>query len=173
MRVTRQQRIKRKNRNARRGLLRAIFEIRFSNFLSRLGARSALALAAASLIPRAAYAQGCALCYTSAAAAHKAGIQALRHGILILLIPPLLMFLAIVWLTYRRRGELANPEAPRDAGWDSAQRGPEAELSGCRSSEPVLSNLADLHTIKATSPHVTFRSDRRGSRPTHVQRGTL
>ena len=46
------------------------------------------------------------MCYTSAAAAKKAGIQALQHGVLILLVPPLLMFLAIFWVAFRRRDSL-------------------------------------------------------------------
>ena len=36
-----------------------------------------------------AFAQGCAMCYSNAAATSKAGQRAIDHGVLILLIPPL------------------------------------------------------------------------------------
>lgn len=49
------------------------------------------------------YAQGCAMCYTTAAAAKAAAIRALRSGILVLLIPPVLMFIGIFVLAYSRR----------------------------------------------------------------------
>jgi hypothetical protein len=50
-----------------------------------------------------AYAQGCAMCYTSAAAAKAGAIQALRSGILILLLPVLVMCAGIVVVIYRSR----------------------------------------------------------------------
>lgn len=49
-----------------------------------------------------AFAQSCAMCYTSAAAARSEGIRALQHGILILLLPPLLIFGGICFTAYRR-----------------------------------------------------------------------
>ena len=54
-----------------------------------------------SLAPHAA-AQGCAMCYQSAAASGAKGQAALRHGILILLIPALALFAGIFWTIYRR-----------------------------------------------------------------------
>jgi len=59
-----------------------------------------LALAA---IPMVARAQGCALCYQSAAAAGPRAIKALRNGIVILIIPPMFVCSAISFLVYRRR----------------------------------------------------------------------
>ena len=50
-----------------------------------------------------AYAQGCAMCYTSAAAAKAGALQALRSGILILLVPALTMFAGIFVVIYRSR----------------------------------------------------------------------
>ena len=47
-------------------------------------------------------AQGCAMCYQSAAASGAKGQAALRHGILILLIPALALFAGIFWTIYRR-----------------------------------------------------------------------
>jgi hypothetical protein len=58
--------------------------------------------AVASLAPRAA-AQGCAMCYQSAAATGNHSIVALQHGILILLIPSVGLFVGIFGLIYSRR----------------------------------------------------------------------
>jgi hypothetical protein len=50
-----------------------------------------------------AYAQGCAMCYTSAAASKAGAIHALRSGILILLVPVLVMCAGIFVVIYRSR----------------------------------------------------------------------
>ena len=63
-----------------------------------------LAIVVNLLAPDALHAQGCALCYQSAAASGIHFIQALRSGILILLLAPLVVFAAIVILAYRKRG---------------------------------------------------------------------
>jgi hypothetical protein len=49
-----------------------------------------------------AFAQGCALCYTSASAAGAAGLRSLDYGILALLTPALVLFLSVMFLLYRR-----------------------------------------------------------------------
>lgn len=62
------------------------------------------AIAAISLaIPPRASAQGCALCYQSAAAAGSRAIHALRNGIVILIVPPFFICTGISFLVYRRR----------------------------------------------------------------------
>jgi len=48
-------------------------------------------------------AQGCAMCYQNAASSGAQGREALRHGILILLVPALSLFIGIFSLIYRRR----------------------------------------------------------------------
>lgn len=48
-------------------------------------------------------AQGCAMCYQNAAASGARGSAALRHGILVLLLPALGLFLGVFGLIYRRR----------------------------------------------------------------------
>jgi len=63
-----------------------------------------------------AYAQGCAMCYTSAAAARAGAVQALRSGILILLVPALIMFAGIFVVIYRSRDRFSG-----SADW-SAER---------------------------------------------------
>jgi hypothetical protein len=54
------------------------------------------------------FAQGCALCYSDAAATPPAAQAALRHGILILLFPPMILFAALYVFLYSRR--------PREVG---------------------------------------------------------
>jgi len=81
----------------------------------RLGTGSLLllgALVAAITLAAApsASAQGCALCYQSAASAGARAIQALRDGIVILIIPPFFICTAITYLVYRRRN-LHNQDA--------------------------------------------------------------
>jgi hypothetical protein len=65
--------------------------------------RWAVALAGVLSSSALAYAQGCAMCYTSAAAAKAGALQALRSGILILLVPALVMFAGIFVVIYRSR----------------------------------------------------------------------
>jgi hypothetical protein len=49
-----------------------------------------------------AFAQGCALCYTSASAVGAAGQRSIDYGILALLTPALVLFLSVMFLLYRR-----------------------------------------------------------------------
>ena len=49
------------------------------------------------------YAQSCALCYTQAASSTTRFIQALRSGILILVIPPMCLSIAVTLIAYKRR----------------------------------------------------------------------
>lgn len=62
-----------------------------------------IAFGSVLLVSPAAFAQGCALCYNDAAATGPHAIAALRHGILILAIPPMLIFAGIFAVLYRRR----------------------------------------------------------------------
>jgi len=59
------------------------------------------------------YAQGCAMCYQSAAASGARLIHALKSGIVILMIPPVLMTGFFARLVYRRRN-LCNGEFVED-----------------------------------------------------------
>jgi hypothetical protein len=60
------------------------------------------------------FAQGCAMCYNSAAAANAGAIQALRSGILVLLIPPVLIFGAICTFALRNRSRFNDGNAVDD-----------------------------------------------------------
>jgi len=51
---------------------------------------------------RGAYAQGCALCYTTASATGAAAQRSLDWGIFALLAPALTLFLCVMYLLYRR-----------------------------------------------------------------------
>ena len=59
------------------------------------------ALCVSAVSPRA-FAQGCALCYTTAAAAGAAAARSLNLGILVLLVPTLIMFVGVIVLLVRR-----------------------------------------------------------------------
>jgi len=67
--------------------------------------RRAAAVMAAMASPAALYAQSCAMCYQSAAASGPRSIHALKVGILILMIPPVLITAAVVYLAYTKRDQ--------------------------------------------------------------------
>ena len=71
----------------------------------RLTRRAKVALAGVMVLATnaAGYAQSCALCYTQAAGSGHRFIQALRTGILVLIVPPMFMSVGITMLAYRKR----------------------------------------------------------------------
>jgi hypothetical protein len=75
--------------------------------ISPLLRRCLLGMAGLMLLfaPLGLFGQSCSLCYTQAAASTARFLQALRSGILILMIPPMFLSIAITVLTYRRRNE--------------------------------------------------------------------
>jgi hypothetical protein len=56
-------------------------------------------------LPLPAFSQNCALCYTQAASAGARMIQALRSGILVLIVPPTLMWAVVTVILYRKRNQ--------------------------------------------------------------------
>jgi hypothetical protein len=56
--------------------------------------------------------QSCALCYTQAASAGTKMIQALRSGILILIIPPTLASIGMVFVLRRKDAQFNQPNGP-------------------------------------------------------------
>jgi hypothetical protein len=54
-------------------------------------------------------AQGCIMCYTSALAAGKGVQDALRNGVLVLLIPVMLILIAVALLVWRKSIPATNP----------------------------------------------------------------
>jgi len=68
--------------------------------------------------PLPAFSQSCALCYTQAASAGARMIQALRSGILILIVPPTLMSVGMIFIVYRKRNQFRPDDAPdSDRTW--------------------------------------------------------
>ncbi len=66
--------------------------------VARVSALAALAL----FVAQDAFAQGCALCYTTAAAAGQAAARSLDIGILVLLVPSLVLFICVLAFAIRR-----------------------------------------------------------------------
>lgn len=60
--------------------------------------------------PPAAFSQSCALCYTQAASAGARMIQALRSGILILIVPPTLMSIGMVFIMKHKRNQFRHDD---------------------------------------------------------------
>jgi hypothetical protein len=66
----------------------------------------ALVVLALVFIPLPAFSQGCALCYTQAAASGAKMIQALKNGIMILVVPPTLGSIGMIFLLHRKRHQI-------------------------------------------------------------------
>jgi len=66
-----------------------------------------------------AFSQSCALCYTQAASSGSRMIEALRSGILVLIIPPTLMWLVIAAIMYSKRNQFkrADNAAGSNSNW--------------------------------------------------------
>ena len=62
-----------------------------------------------------AFSQSCALCYTQAASSGARMIEALRSGILILIVPPTLMSVAMIFIVYRKRNQFREEAAALDS----------------------------------------------------------
>ena len=68
--------------------------------------------------PLPAFSQSCALCYTQAASAGTRMIQALKSGILILIVPPTFMSVGMIFIVYRKRNQVRqDDDAPDDSDW--------------------------------------------------------
>jgi hypothetical protein len=68
--------------------------------------------------PRPAAAQSCALCYTQAASSGNRMIQALKSGILILIVPPTVLSVGMIFVLYRKRYQVRPADdAPQSDSW--------------------------------------------------------
>lgn len=76
-------------------------------------------LFAAGTLAVPAYAQSCALCYTQAASSGARMIEALKSGILILIVPPTLMTIAMIGVLYHKRNQCKRPNSMMevDGSW--------------------------------------------------------
>ena len=65
--------------------------------------------------PLPAAAQSCSLCYTRAASSGARMIQALRSGILILIVPPTFMSVGMIFIVYRKRNQFRQVDDAPDS----------------------------------------------------------
>lgn len=77
--------------------------------VARIAVMCAAVVAMLAAVAPHVFAQGCAMCYQSAAASGAQGREALRHGILVLLFPTLGLFVGIFGLIYSRRNISREP----------------------------------------------------------------
>ena len=61
-----------------------------------------------------AFSQGCALCYTQAASSGARMIQALKSGILILIVPPTLGSVGMIFVVYKKRDQVRHSDEDGD-----------------------------------------------------------
>ena len=85
---------------------------------SLLGIAIVLVIVATLMLPPLAFSQGCALCYTQAAASGARMIKALKSGIVILIIPPLTICMGAIALAYRKRNQFNEADARIEPGSD-------------------------------------------------------
>jgi hypothetical protein len=85
-------------------------------------------LAAATLVafvvlflPEPLLSQSCALCYTQAAGSGSRMIQALKSGILILIAPPTLMSVGLIFVCYRKRNKTRREADEFDSDWGNGE----------------------------------------------------
>jgi hypothetical protein len=79
-----------------------------------------MALVALTMLaaPHLAFSQSCALCYTQAASAGARMIQALRSGILILIIPPTLGSIGMIFIVHHKRNQFKRTDDADESGKD-------------------------------------------------------
>ena len=90
---------------------------------ARLRVRRPLLLAVIALIglcifalPLPAFSQSCALCYTQAASSGARMIAALKSGILILVLPPTLGSIGMIFVVYQKRNQVRRDAQGVDSG---------------------------------------------------------
>ena len=66
----------------------------------------------------AAFSQSCALCYTQAASSGSKMIQALKSGILVLVIPPTLASIGLIFVVRRKSNQVRRTDDRDDPGQD-------------------------------------------------------
>jgi hypothetical protein len=65
-----------------------------------------------------AFSQSCSLCYTQAASSGARMIQALQSGILILVLPPTLGSIGMIFIVYLKRNQVKRTEWEDESGRD-------------------------------------------------------
>jgi hypothetical protein len=102
---------------AYRGRINAEWQMKTSKPIWIMGI--ALAGLILLLAPMPAFGQSCALCYTQAASSGARMIQALKSGILILVLPPTLGSIGMIFVVYRKRNQTRRLDDPdrREDRW--------------------------------------------------------
>ena len=70
------------------------------------------------LAPLPLFSQSCSLCYTQAASSGSRMIQALKSGILILVVPPTLASVGLIFVVNRKNKEERDTDVKDDSGQD-------------------------------------------------------
>jgi hypothetical protein len=70
------------------------------------------------LAPVPAFSQNCALCYTQTSSAGARMIQALRSGILVLVIPPTLGSIGMIFVVHHKRNQIRRTDLGGESGQD-------------------------------------------------------
>ena len=65
-----------------------------------------------------AFSQQCALCYTQAASSGSRMIQALKSGILIMILPPTLGSIGMIFVVYHKRNQVRRTESGAESRQD-------------------------------------------------------
>jgi len=65
-----------------------------------------------------AFSQSCALCYTQAASSGQRMIQALKSGILVLIVPPTLGSVGMIFVVYKKRNQVRRTDDEDESGKD-------------------------------------------------------
>lgn len=66
------------------------------------------------LLPMPLFSQSCSLCYTQAASSGARMIQALKSGILILVVPPTLMSVGLIFVVHRKNSQVRDTDDVSD-----------------------------------------------------------
>ena len=91
---------------------RAVFARRIMKFQSSIRLMGiALAALIVLLVPLPAFCQNCALCYTQASSAGARMIEALRSGILVMVIPPTLGSIGMIFIVRKRNNRFKRDES--------------------------------------------------------------
>jgi len=86
------------------------------SWLRLMGVMAAVVVFMAWPLP--AFSQNCALCYTQAASTGARMIQALRSGILILIVPPTLGTVGLFFVIHRRANQFKRADGDGEPGQD-------------------------------------------------------
>jgi hypothetical protein len=85
---------------------------------TRLVRLAALILLCVAALVVPAFSQGCALCYTQAASSGAKMIQALKEGIILLVIPPTLGSVGMIFILRRKRNQVRRSDEGVEFGED-------------------------------------------------------